>query len=52
MATWSKAVGLKSAEALRDLKPSQLAVGHGKVLTNPVPAMQQAIDDTKRSLKA
>jgi glyoxylase-like metal-dependent hydrolase (beta-lactamase superfamily II) len=52
MATWSKSVGLRSAEALLALKPSQLAVGHGRVLTEPSEAMQQAINETKHSIKA
>lgn len=52
MATWSKSVGLRSAEALLALKPSRLAVGHGATLETPAAAMQQAIEDTKRSLKA
>lgn len=50
MATWSKLTGLASAEALVALKPSRLATGHGKVLANPVPAMQAAIDEAKRKL--
>jgi len=52
MATWSKQTGLHSAEALIALKPTRLATGHGKVLDNPVPAMQQAIDEAKRKLGA
>jgi glyoxylase-like metal-dependent hydrolase (beta-lactamase superfamily II) len=50
MATWSKLTTLHSAEALIALKPNRLATGHGKVLDNPVPAMQQAIDEAKRKL--
>jgi len=50
MATWSKLTGLHSAEALVALKPSRLAIGHGKVLDNPVPAMEQAIAEAKRKL--
>jgi glyoxylase-like metal-dependent hydrolase (beta-lactamase superfamily II) len=51
MATWSKLVGLHSAEALLALKPTQLAVGHGDTRINPIPAMQAAIDETKRHLE-
>jgi len=43
MATWSKATALKTAKMLRDLSPTRLAVGHGKVLENPVNAMDGAI---------
>ena len=48
MATWSKATGIHSAEALLALEPKRLAVGHGKVLENPMPAMRQAIDEARR----
>ncbi len=51
MATWSKATGLRSAETLIALKPARLAVGHGRTLENPVPAMQSAIDDAKRHIQ-
>lgn len=52
MATWSKPVGLRSAEALAALKPSRLAVGHGETLEQPLAAMQRAIDEAKRHLEA
>ena len=52
MATWDKPTGLRSAEALLALKPTRLATGHGRVLTDPVPAMQQAIAEAKRALGA
>jgi glyoxylase-like metal-dependent hydrolase (beta-lactamase superfamily II) len=51
MATWSKLTGIHSAEALRDLKPTRLAVGHGDTLTNPAAAMQSAIDEAKRHVE-
>jgi glyoxylase-like metal-dependent hydrolase (beta-lactamase superfamily II) len=50
MATWSKLTTLHSAETLVALNPSRLATGHGKVLDNPVPAMQQAIAEAKSKL--
>lgn len=43
MATWHKPTALESARALYALNPSRLAIGHGVVLTNPLPAMAQAI---------
>jgi glyoxylase-like metal-dependent hydrolase (beta-lactamase superfamily II) len=52
MATWSKPVGLRSAEALAALKPSRLAVGHGETMEQPLAAMQRAIDEAKRHLEA
>jgi glyoxylase-like metal-dependent hydrolase (beta-lactamase superfamily II) len=43
LATWHKTTALESARALYALKPSKLAVGHGIVLTDPLPAMERAI---------
>jgi glyoxylase-like metal-dependent hydrolase (beta-lactamase superfamily II) len=43
MGTWSKPVALESAERLQALKPSRLAVGHGRVLETPEEAIAQAI---------
>ncbi|GAC1403554.1 MAG: MBL fold metallo-hydrolase [Ktedonobacteraceae bacterium] len=43
LATWHKLTALESARALYELQPSRLAVGHGVVLTDPLPAMAQAI---------
>jgi glyoxylase-like metal-dependent hydrolase (beta-lactamase superfamily II) len=51
MATWSRATGLRSAETLLALKPSRLAVGHGRTLENPAPAMQSAIDEARRQIE-
>lgn len=47
LATWHKPTTLRSAEALRDLQPARLAVGHGKVLEKPVPAMERAIAEAR-----
>ncbi|MBN1487508.1 MAG: MBL fold metallo-hydrolase [Anaerolineae bacterium] len=43
LATWDKALALESARTLRALNPKRLAPGHGRVLENPVAAMEQAI---------
>ena len=43
MATWHRPTELASARALRALDPARLAPGHGKVVENPGPAMDQAI---------
>ena len=51
LATWHKPTALQSAEKLAALKPARLAVGHGKVLTDPVPAMQRAIAEAKRKIE-
>jgi hypothetical protein len=50
MATWHKPTGILSAETLAALQPRRLAVGHGKVLENPVPAMTEAIAEAKRQV--
>ncbi len=52
LATWDKQTTIRSAERLRDLKPRRLAVGHGPVLENPVPAMEQAIAEAKRRVES
>ena len=43
LATWHEPTALESARDLRALSPSRVAVGHGEVLENPLPAMDQAI---------
>ena len=37
MATWSKEVRLESTRRLRQLEPSLLAVGHGRMIEQPLP---------------
>lgn len=49
-ATWHKPTALESARALRQLNPSCLAVGHGKLLENPLAAMDAAIEIVQRNL--
>jgi glyoxylase-like metal-dependent hydrolase (beta-lactamase superfamily II) len=49
LATWNKPTALASAEALANLSPTLLAVGHGRMLDNPVPAMTQAIEVARRA---
>ncbi len=51
LATWHKPTALQSAKALRALEPACLAVGHGKVLAEPLAAMDQAISETENSLR-
>lgn len=43
MATWSRETELASAKALRALEPTRLAPGHGKIVDDPVAAMDAAI---------
>lgn len=51
LATWHKPTALHSAESLVALQPSRLATGHGRVLTDPVPAMQGAIAEARRRIE-
>jgi len=43
IATWHRPTAQASAAALRDLRPARLAVGHGRVLEQPGPAMDAAL---------
>ena len=47
MATWHKPTALQSAQALRALNPTRLAVGHGPVLEDPPAAMDRAIKEAQ-----
>ena len=42
-ATWHKPTALESARKLRALEPTQLAIGHGRILVNPLAEMDHAI---------
>ena len=44
LVTWNRDVALQTARDLRALEPSRLAVGHGKIVDNPVAAMDAAIE--------
>ena len=43
LATWHRRTVLESAKALRELEPTRLAPGHGKVIDSPARAMDRAI---------
>ena len=51
LATWHKPTALQSARALRALEPARLAVGHGKVLAEPLAAMDQAISAAEKAFQ-
>jgi glyoxylase-like metal-dependent hydrolase (beta-lactamase superfamily II) len=51
MATWNKQSALESVRKLRVLTPSLLAVGHGNVITNPLTALDLAIDQAAKALR-
>jgi glyoxylase-like metal-dependent hydrolase (beta-lactamase superfamily II) len=50
-ATWHKPLALASARKSRALEPSRLAVGHGRVLEQPLAAMDRAIATLARELE-
>lgn len=50
-ATWDKSTALATAKKLIDLNPSRLAVGHGPMLDNPIPAMREAIARAERNFR-
>jgi hypothetical protein len=49
-ANWHPPTALASARTQRALQPSRLAIGHGVVLTEPLPAIDQAIAEATRKL--
>jgi glyoxylase-like metal-dependent hydrolase (beta-lactamase superfamily II) len=49
-ATWNKGLALESARKLLALQPSLLAVGHGRMLSNPQEAMERAIRIMEQNL--
>ena len=49
MATWHKQTALATAESLRRLEPSCLAIGHGDVLADPGNAMDAAVEAASRA---
>jgi glyoxylase-like metal-dependent hydrolase (beta-lactamase superfamily II) len=49
LATWHRPTALATAQALRNLQPSRLAVGHGEVLDDPLRAMDRAIETARRA---
>lgn len=51
LSTWHKPTCLESAQKLRMLVPSRLAVGHGRVLDQPLAAMDRAIEVLARTLE-
>jgi len=49
MATWNKPTALASGVALKALRPSLLAVGHGAAVHEPIDAMDRAIEAARRA---
>jgi glyoxylase-like metal-dependent hydrolase (beta-lactamase superfamily II) len=42
--SWNRMIGANSAKKLRDLKPTRLAVGHGKTVESPIAAIDRAVE--------
>lgn len=51
MATWNKHEAFASVLKLKSLKPTLLAVGHGKMIIDPGEHMDRAIEEAKRKIK-
>jgi hypothetical protein len=49
MFTWNKPLALESARLLRDLNPTCLAPGHGKVLQLPLARIDRAVRRAARN---
>ncbi|MCH4827345.1 MAG: MBL fold metallo-hydrolase [Planococcus sp. (in: firmicutes)] len=47
-ATWNKKTALESAKKIKNLHPQLLAVGHGKMIANPLKAIELAILDSEK----
>ncbi len=52
MASWHLPTALETAVSLRNLNPARLAVGHGRVLENPINEMEQAIREAEAKVHA
>lgn len=48
--TWNKKFALESVKKILQLEPSLVAVGHGKVLENPMDLLKQAILEAEKKL--
>jgi hypothetical protein len=42
--SWNRKCAAESARKLRNLKPTYLAVGHGKTISSPLVAMDKAVE--------
>jgi glyoxylase-like metal-dependent hydrolase (beta-lactamase superfamily II) len=42
--SWNRVVAANSASKLRNLKPTRIAVGHGKTVESPLAAMDRAVE--------
>ncbi|RNF39536.1 MBL fold metallo-hydrolase [Planococcus salinus] len=52
LATWNKQSALESAVKLRNLHPKLLAVGHGRMVADPLEAMDKAIWKGEKKLES
>ena len=42
--SWNRELAAESARKLRNVKPTRLAVGHGKTIESPLAAMDRAVE--------
>ncbi len=52
LATWHKPTALDTVKKLRALEPSAVAVGHGPILTDPLPTIDSAIRAAEAAFKS
>ena len=50
MSNWHKGLSLESARKLLTYRPTAMAVGHGRILSDPLPAMERAVHVMEQSL--
>ena len=51
MATWNKALSVQSAKKLMAYRPSLLAAGHGRMLIQPLSAIERAVKEAEHQLQ-
>ncbi|MBB6453798.1 glyoxylase-like metal-dependent hydrolase (beta-lactamase superfamily II) [Salirhabdus euzebyi] len=51
MATWDKQKAVESAKKLVACKPTILAVGHGKMIKNPISLLEKAVEEAEKRNK-
>lgn len=47
--TWNKEAALVSARKIKQLQPSLLAVGHGEMISDPIAAIEAAIEEAEQN---
>ena len=50
IATWNKTAALESAKKLQNFSPGLLAVGHGKMIKQPMDQINKAIQEAEKKI--